>query len=166
MPAWGWWPSASVPPEAAAGNRAAMGLCRESPQAGERDLRLGSCLSKPQPAEVSGTGACAARAGKQLGQRWVKPPAKYGQQKCLEQPLWLDEDPSLRLAPVRDGRKTETGSGMWSQNQYFHSSGHVTCHRKVLGEDNGWHGTAAPQGSSVLCHRPPAHGRLWADAHA
>lgn len=89
-----------------------MGLCRESPQAGERDLCLGSRLSKPQPAEVSSTGACAARAGKQLGQRWVKPPAKYGQQKCLEQPLWLDEDPSLRLAPVRDGRKTETGSGM------------------------------------------------------
>lgn len=74
------------PPRAVAWNRAAMGLCRESPQAGKRDWRLGSCLSKPQPAEVSGSGACAARAGKRLWQRWVKPPAKYRQQKGLEQP--------------------------------------------------------------------------------
>lgn len=73
----------------------------------------------------------------------------------------LKEDPSSSLDPVWDGRKIETCSGMWSQNQYFHSSGHVTCHWKVPGEDNGWHRAAAPHGSSqpVLRH-------LWAAAYS
>lgn len=146
------------PSEAVAWNRAAMGLCGESSWAGERDLHLGSHLSKPQPVEVSSTGACAVWAGNQLWQRWVKPPAKYRPAKGLGVTSGalhrLDNDPSLRLAPVWDSRKTETGSGMWSQNKYFHSSGHVTCHRKVCSEDNGWHRTAALQGSSVPCRQP------------
>lgn len=75
--AWGWQPSAIISTEV-------VDWHRESLQEGERHFCFWSCLSQPQPAEVSSTGACAAGVGEQLWQRWIKPPAKNRQAKGLE----------------------------------------------------------------------------------
>lgn len=77
--AWGWQPAATIPTEVVDWHRGSV-------QAGERHLCFWSCLSHPQPAEVCSTGACAARVGEELWQRWIKPPAKNRQAKGLEQP--------------------------------------------------------------------------------
>lgn len=57
------------------------GACRQ-----ETGRCFWSCLNHSQSAEMCSTGACAARVGEQLWWRWIKPPAKIGQAKGLEQP--------------------------------------------------------------------------------
>lgn len=95
-----------------------------------QDLSLGRCLQPCQGWKTAVTGMsknlCKTQAAKGLG----------ATSTALQQ---FDSDPSLRLDPILDGKKPETGSGKRSQNQYCHSPGHVICH---LGH-NGWHRTAA-----------------------